>query len=146
MSSDDGSAVTAREAPSAERPRAVAPADRAGQAGQTGAEVPDSGAERGWWRRDHPTFSALLGFYTGLVTVIVLPGGFAALLAALVSSERASSLYPFVLVVFAIPLALLVPERTRRFARYMLLGTVLTALVVVLVAAVTLFFLVRADR
>lgn len=143
MTTDDGSAVTAREAPAAEQQRAVTPAD---PADPSSAVVPAAEDDRGWWRRDHPTFSALLGFYTGLVTVIVLPGGFAALLAALVSSERASSLYPFVLVVFAIPLVLLVPERTRRFARYMLLGMVLTALVVVLVAAVTLFFLVRADR
>ena len=143
MSSDDGSAVTAREAPSADQRRAAAPLEPGAPAAP---DAPAAEEERTWWHRDHPTFSALLGFYTGLVTVIVLPGGFAALLAALVSSERASSLYPFVLMVFAIPLVLLVPQRTRRFARYMLLGMVLTALVVVVVAAVTLFFLVRADR
>ena len=141
MNSDDGTAVAAEEPPAAADERAVGPGS------SSGAHTPPTTAgERGWWRRDHPTFSALLGFYTGLVTVIVLPGGFAALLAALVSSERASSLYPLVLVVFAIPLALLVPARTRRFARYMLIGMVLTALVIVVVTAVTLFFLVRADR
>jgi len=143
MSSDDGTAGTAQETPSAEQQHAVVPTD---QDASTPAVASETDDERGWWRRDHPTFSALLGFYTGLVTVIVLPGGFAALLSALVSTERASSLYPFVLLVFAIPLALLAPTRTRRFARYMLLGMVLTALVVVLVAAVTLFFLVRSDR
>lgn len=145
MSTDDGTAVAAEEPSAAADERAVEPRPTSGA--HTPATTPATTAdERGWWHRDHPTFSALLGFYTGLVTVIVLPGGFAALLAALVSSERASSLYPLVLVVFAIPLALLVPARTRRFARYMLIGMVLTALVVVVVTAVTLYFLVRADR
>ncbi|MCW2773510.1 MAG: hypothetical protein JWN91_1836 [Nocardioides sp.] len=33
-----------------------------------------------WWHRDHPTFTAITGFFTGLAFVIVVPGLFAAIL------------------------------------------------------------------
>ena len=43
-------------------------------------------------------------------------------------------------------LALLAVPRTRRFGKYFLLGMGLTALVVLGVAALVLWFMVRADR
>lgn len=95
-----------------------------------------------WWHRDHPTFASLVGFYTGLLFIIVIPGAFAAVLAALFSQSRAEQLFPLVLVTLAIPLVLLFPHRTRRFARYMWLGIVSTFVVVVGVAALVLWFLI----
>lgn len=94
------------------------------------------------WHRDHPVFAALAGFFTGLVFVIVVPGAYAGILATLVDTESAEDLFPFVLVSLAIPIALLVHPRTRRFGRYMLLGIVSTALVVGGVAALVLWLLV----
>ena len=95
-----------------------------------------------WWHRDHPVFAALAGFFTGLVFVIVVPGAYAGILATLVDTESAEDLFPFVLVSLAVPIALLVHPRTRRFGRYMLLGIVSTALVVGGVAALVLWLLV----
>ena len=109
------------------------------------AESVEPAASPSWWHRDHPTFAALTGFFTGLVTVIVVPGAFAAILAALVTTERAENLFPFVLVILAVPLVLTVVPRTRRFGRYMLLGMVLTALVVVGVAAAVLAVLIKTS-
>lgn len=96
-----------------------------------------------WWHRDHPVFAALAGFFTGLVFVVVVPGAYAAVLAAVLDYESAEELFPFVLVALAVPIALLVHPRTRRFGRYMLLGMVSTALVVGGVAALVLWFLVN---
>ena len=67
----------------------------------------------------------------------------AALLAAVLDYESAEALFPFVLVALAVPIALLVHPRTRRFGRYMLFGIVSTALVVGGVGAVVLWFLVN---
>lgn len=98
-----------------------------------------------WWHRDHPIFFALSGFFTGLVTVIVVPGAFAAILSSMFDTERAGDLFPFVLLIFAVPLGLIAAERTRRFGKYMLLGMVLTAVVVVGVAALVLWVLYSRD-
>ncbi len=103
----------------------------------------DPATEPSWWHRDHPTFAALAGFYAGLVTVVVVPGGFAALLASMVSTDRVEALFPFVLVVFAVPLGLIAAPRTRRFGRYMLLGMLLTAVVIAGVAALVLLVLIN---
>lgn len=104
---------------------------------------PQAGQEQpSWCHRDHPVFAALAGFFTGLVFVIVVPGAYAGILATLVDTESAEDLFPFVLVSLAIPIALLVHPRTRRFGRYMLLGIVSTALVVGGVAALVLWLLV----
>ncbi len=106
--------------------------------------APASSEERpvGWWHRGHPVFAALTGFFTGLVFVVVVPGAYAAVLATVMDYEAAEELFPFVLVTLAVPIALLVPPVTRRFARYMLLGIVSTALVVGGVAALVLWLLV----
>jgi hypothetical protein len=98
-----------------------------------------------WWHRDHPTFSALTGFFTGLAVVIVVPGAFAAVLRAMFDYETAEELFPFVLIVLAVPLVLIVPPRTRRFGRYMLLGMLATAVVVLGVAALVVWILIETD-
>jgi hypothetical protein len=98
-----------------------------------------------WWHRDHPVFTPLMGFFTGLVTVVLVPGLYAALLSQLFDSHTAEDLFPYVAVLLVIPLVLMAAERSRRFGRYMLLGMLLTAVVVVAVAALTLWILVRLD-
>ncbi|WP_206055746.1 hypothetical protein [Nocardioides sp. GY 10127] len=95
----------------------------------------------GWWRRGHPTFAALVGFYTGLVFVLVVPGAYAGVLSLVTDRSTAASAFPFVLLAFVVPIGLLVPRLTRRFARYMLLGIFSTALVVAIAGGVTLYVL-----
>lgn len=98
-----------------------------------------------WWHRDHPTFSALSGFFTGLLVVIIVPGGFAAVLRAVFDYETAEELFPLVLVTLAVPLGLMVAPRTRRFGRYMLLGMLATAAVVLGVGALVVWILIQRD-
>ena len=99
-----------------------------------------------WWHRDHPTFAAITGFFTGLAYVIIVPGFFAALLHGFFDERTAESLYPYVLVSLAVPVGLAVAPRTRRFGLYMLIGVVTTALVVLGVAAVVLWVLVGREN
>ena len=96
-----------------------------------------------WWHRDHPTFTALTGFFTGLAFVIVVPGLFAAVLGLIFPYHTAEDLFPFVLVTLAIPVGLVIAPRTRRFGLYMIIGMVTTALVVGGVAAVVLWYMVN---
>jgi 4-amino-4-deoxy-L-arabinose transferase-like glycosyltransferase len=98
-----------------------------------------------WFHREHPVFFPLAGFFTGMVAVIVVPGLYAAILRWVAGYERAEQLFPFVLALLAVPIGLLVPHHTRRFARYMLLGMVTTAVVVLGVAAAVLWFLLKKD-
>ena len=104
---------------------------------QAPATTPD------WWHRDHPTFAALTGFYTGLVFAIVVPGLYVAILAALFGQDRAEDLFPFVLVTLVVPLLLLVDHRTRRFGRYMWVGMVGTVVVVLGVGAGVFWLMMR---
>lgn len=83
-----------------------------------------------WWHRDHPTFSALTGFFTGLVVVAVLPAIFYGLLRGIFSERIAEEAFPFVLVFLAVPIGLMVFPRTRRFGTFLLLGMLVTLLVV----------------
>jgi len=108
---------------------------------------PDVAAERppDWWHRDHPTFTALTGFFTGLAFVIVVPGLFAAILNLVVSYQTAEDLFPFVLVTLAVPIALLLPHRTRRFGIYMLIGMLVTLLVVAGVTALVLWYMLQSE-
>ena len=49
-----------------------------------------------WRHRDHPLFTALAGFFTGLLFVTVVPGGFAGLLRLLFDYDTAARLFPIV--------------------------------------------------
>lgn len=98
-----------------------------------------------WWHGDHPTFTALTGFFAGMLFVTIVPGGFAGLMRLLFGYDRAEELFPFVLVALALPIALLIVPRSRRFGIYFAIGMGLTALVVVGVASLVLYFMVRYD-
>ena len=96
-----------------------------------------------WWHRDHPTFTALTGFFTGLVFVIVVPGLFAAVLGWMFDEETAEDRFAWVLLTLAVPAGLMIVPKTRRFGLYMLLGMVVTAVVVGSVAAIVLWYMVE---
>lgn len=98
-----------------------------------------------WWHHSHPTFAAISGFFAGMLFVTALPGAFAGILRLLLSDERAEALFPFVLVALLLPVTLLAKRKTRRFGTYMVIGMVLTALVVMGVASLVLYFMVGMD-
>ena len=95
-----------------------------------------------WWHRDHPTFTAITGFFSGLAFVIVVPGLFAAILNWIFDYHTAEGLYPLVLLTLVVPLGLVLAKRTRRFGIYLVIGMVATALVVGGVAALVLWYMV----
>lgn len=101
--------------------------------------------EPDWWHRDHPTFTALSGFFTGLAFVILVPGLFIGLLHLVLDDETAEGLFPFVLVMLAVPIGLVIAPRTRRFGGYMLTGVLVTALVVGGVAALVLWYMISYE-
>lgn len=106
----------------------------------------DAGAVTvGWWHRDHPVFTRLAGFFTGLVFVTVVPGGWIGLLRLLLDYDTAESLFPLVLVALVVPLGLVAASRTRRFGLFMLLGMVVTAFVVLGVASLVLWLMIVVD-
>jgi 4-amino-4-deoxy-L-arabinose transferase-like glycosyltransferase len=107
---------------------------------------PGAGRQPDWWHRDHPTFTALTGFFSGLAFVVLVPGLFIAALHVLVDDETAEQLFPFVLVTLAVPIGLVIAPRTRRFGTYMLIGVTVTALVVCGVAALVLWYMISHDR
>jgi hypothetical protein len=113
--------------------------------GDPGFDGDDAAPAPSWWHRSHPTFAGLVGFFSGVAYVIVVPGVYAALLGLLLSDSAAQRLFPLVVVALAVPLALLVPRKTRRFAEFMLLGVVTTALVIGLTAALVIWVMVRLD-
>ena len=98
-----------------------------------------------WWHRDHPTFTALSGFFAGMLFVTAVPGGFAGVLRLLLPFDEAERWFPLVALALILPAALLVTRRTRRFGTYMLIGMVLTGLVVLGVASLVLWFMVELD-
>jgi len=108
-------------------------------------ETPVEERQPDWWHRDHPTFTALTGFFTGLAFVILVPGVFAAILSALFDYGRAEDLFPLVLLTLGVPIGLVAAPRTRRFGRYMLIGMSTTLLVVLGVAALVLWWLVKVE-
>jgi hypothetical protein len=105
--------------------------------------APDDGRQRepDWWHRDHPTFTALTGFFTGLAFVILVPGVFAAVLSWVFEYHTAEDLFPLVLVTLVVPVGLVVSRRSRRFGIYMVIGMVSTLLVVAGVSALVLWYL-----
>ncbi|WP_198346345.1 MULTISPECIES: hypothetical protein [Nocardioides] len=108
---------------------------------QDDVQVPDDGRQPDWWHRDHPTFTALSGFFTGLAFVVVVPGLFIGLLNWLFADDTAEDLFPFVLVTLGVPIGLVIAPKTRRFGLYMLIGVVMTALVVLGVGGLVLWFM-----
>ena len=133
--------------PPATDPAADPATDPATPHGETHRADPDEGADRepapSWWHSSHPTFAGLVGFFTGVAYVIIVPGIYAALLSAVFSDQTAQRLFPLVALILVVPLVLLVPRKTRRFAQFMLLGTVATALVIGLTAALVIWVLVQ---
>jgi hypothetical protein len=102
--------------------------------------------EPSWWHRSHPTFAGLMGFFTGVAFVILVPGAYAGILSATVSEKTAQKLFPLVLVALVVPIAMLVPRKTRRFAQMMLLGLVATALVIIATASLVIWVMVQLDK
>lgn len=100
---------------------------------------------RNWWHRSHPTFAAITGFFAGMLFVTALPGAFAALLRLLFPLGTAERLFPFVLVALALPIFLLARRKTRRFGIFMAIGMAISALVVLGVASLVLYFMVQYD-
>lgn len=107
-------------------------------------EQPDDNPPN-WWHRDHPTFSALSGFFSGLVFVLLVPATFVGVLSLLVDNSRVEELFPLVLVTLIVPLLLVLSPRSRRFGTYMWIGIVATAVVVVGVGALVLYVLVNGE-
>ena len=109
----------------------------------TGESTRGEGSRPNWWHRDHPTFSALTGFFTGLLFVALIPAAYVGVLSLMFDSDRVEELFPFVLVTLVVPLALVANQKTRRFGTYFWIGIVLTAVVVVGVGALVLWYLVE---
>ena len=105
-----------------------------------------TGDQPSWWHRDHPTFSALSGFFTGLVFVLLVPAAFVGILSLVFDdNDRVQELFPLVLVTLVVPLFLVVSTRSRRFGTYMWIGIVATAIVVGGVSALVLYVLVNGS-
>ena len=111
----------------------------------TGDDAATERREPSWWHRDHPTFTALAGFFTGMVFVTAVPGALVALMRLVLAHETAERAFPFLALSLVVPLALVLHPRSRRFGKYMWFGMVLTLLVVGGVASVVLYFLVQQD-
>ena len=99
-----------------------------------------------WWHRDHPTFLALSGFFTGMLFVTIVPGGFVGLLRLLFRYDTAEALFPLIAIVLVVPVALVANARTRRFGIYMWIGMLLTALVALGVTSLVRYYLVQVQN
>ena len=97
-----------------------------------------------WWHHSHPTFAGITGFFAGMLFVTAVPGAFAGILRLLFTYDTAEQLFPFVLIALVVPIALLVKRKTRRFAQFMFVGMIVTALVVLGVASLVLYSMVGA--
>lgn len=127
-----------------EKPAALTAADSpAGEAGDGGLPAAEDRGHVGWWRSSHPTFAALTGFYAGLVYIILVPGVAGAILAAVVGQDRAEELFPWLGLTLVVPLALLLPRKTRRFAQFVWLGIISTFVVVVGIGALVLWLMIK---
>ncbi|MDR7253613.1 hypothetical protein J2X46_002603 [Nocardioides sp. BE266] len=97
-----------------------------------------------WWHHSHPTFAGITGFFAGMLYVTAVPGAFVGILRLLFSYETAEKLFPFVLIALVLPIVMLIKRKTRRFAQFMFVGMVVTAMVVLGVASLVLYFMVDA--
>jgi hypothetical protein len=102
------------------------------------------GESLGWWHHSHPTFAGITGFFAGMLYVTAVPGAFVGILRLLFSYDTAEKLFPFVVLALALPIAMLVKRKTRRFAQFMFVGMIVTAMVVLGVASLVLYFMVDA--
>jgi hypothetical protein len=101
-----------------------------------------------FWHRDHPVFTPLAGFFTGVLLVIVVGGLLGALLDLVLGYDVGE--HPWVLLaapaaLLVVTLALLAAPRTRRFARYLLFGVVTTPAVISAAASLTWWLLLHQD-
>ena len=97
------------------------------------------------WHRGHPTFIALSGFFSGMLSVMLVPGAYAGILRLLFPYDTAERLFPYILIILVAPAVLVAVPRTRRFGTYMFIGMVLTTVVVLCVASLVLYFMVRSQ-
>jgi hypothetical protein len=97
-----------------------------------------------WWHHSHPTFAGITGFFAGMLFVTALPGAFVGILRLLFSYDTAEKLFPLILLALALPITMLVKRKTRRFAQFMFVGMLVTALVVLGVTSLVLYFMVDA--
>ena len=125
--------------PAADEPAADEPAADNGD----GADGVGDERQPSWWHRDHPTFAALTGFFTGLLFVALVPAAFFGGTSLVFDNDRAEDLFPFVLITLVVPIGLVASKRTRRFGTYFWIGMILTAIVVVGVGALVLWYLVE---
>lgn len=123
----------------------VVPAGHAGEDGRLPGSEEGAPRELDWWHRDHPTFTALSGFFSGLALVTLVPGGFVAVFSALFGEKVAEEAFPFVLLFVAVPVGLLTFPRTRRFGKYLTLGMVVTLLVIFGVGTLVFWLMLRYD-
>ena len=100
----------------------------------------------GFSHRDHATFTAISGFFAGLLYVVLVPAGFVGLLHLVVDDETTNDLFPLVLLSLAVPIGLMSSHRTRRFGGYMIVGMAVTAVVVLGVAGLVIWFMVQRDQ
>ena len=75
--------------------------------------------------------------------VALVPAIYVGILSLMFDNDRVEELFPFVLVTLVVPLGLVANHRTRRFGTYFWIGMVLTAVVVVGVGALVLWYLVE---
>ncbi|MGL5827655.1 MAG: hypothetical protein ACRCYU_23045 [Nocardioides sp.] len=111
-------------------------------------EVDDRPAEdevARFFSADHPTFTPIMGFFTGLLFVSLVPAGFLSVLHQLFAPAVARGLSPLMAITLVVPLALLVWRRSRRFGRYMVLGMVVTMVVVIGVTTLVVWLMARRD-
>ncbi|WP_370248732.1 hypothetical protein [Nocardioides sp.] len=110
-------------------------------------ETPAPAHRGGWWRRDHPVFIPLTGFFTGtvLVSIIVVALGAVLRLIGLDLTENPQYFAIAIAALLVIDAGLMVWERSRRFARYMLFGLLITPVVAGATAALTLYLLINND-
>lgn len=113
------------------------------EAGEPTEPAADAAPAPDWWHREHPVFVPLVGYFAGVLFFLIGPGLYTAALHWMADDQTAESLFPFVLLFLVVPIALMVPPRTRRLGRYWLLGILSTAVVVVGVGAAVLWFMYR---
>lgn len=101
--------------------------------------------EKHTWPRDHPIFIAITAFLAGLAYTCLVPAAYVGLTRVAFDQDTADRLFPLLAILLALPLALLVPARTRWFARHFLLGMFVTSIVIVGVSALVLWLMMARE-